>query len=676
MPITAIDLTRGPARVLLQPAEVQDLRDRGVLVSDARRERPRWFDGRFLAARDLIRDQQYFLAREADLGRSAGSGVAVGLHVGPGPTPQSVVIGAGQGVTPAGELALLPSDLTVDLADIPAQEQLSGRFGLGRQAQPPARARTGLYVLALRPVEFTANPVGAYPTSLTGARTVEDGDVIEATAVVLVPWPDDGAADALDARRSRAAHAVFVAAQGEVTASGVLPLAMLALEGNGLAWIDEPMLRRELGADRSDLPGLGFSPRALRLAHLMQHQDHLADVSRRLRGRPFAAATQFSALPPAGPLPAGSIDVRDWTQRYFPAAVDVDFSLIPDDELPALVEEALALPPIDFTASEAVLDLTAVLVLAPVPRAEFRAVLARLETRSRSLRPAAANLVAQRKPLEILQRLRLPAPLPVFEPTNPADAEWARLAQQDNLWFVRRRNLAYRDDLAGTPVAAIGGSGIEPLAVLRNRLAAVGLDGALDAVLSQATVHAAPRVIDLMNSPKVAASPTLSAATLGTLGAAAETAPLDAGAVLQVAADIQAPQTGAGLARLAAAQPRAVASKAALQRLAASGSWQTIDRRASTAPAPELAQLAARLAPAPAPKAARPPATDAPAVDTTASPAKSARDEARAARASAKAVKVAKAAKAAKAAKTATAPRSAPKPAPKPKRAPTRKPTR
>ena len=72
------------------------------------------------------------------------------------------------------------------------------------------RSRTGLFVLALRPVEFTANPIGAYPTSITGQRTVEDGDVIEATAIVLVPWTDDGATDALDARRGRAARAIFV----------------------------------------------------------------------------------------------------------------------------------------------------------------------------------------------------------------------------------------------------------------------------------------------------------------------------------------------------------------------------------------------------------------------------------------------------------------------------------
>ena len=277
MAINPIQLTQGAAREQIAAADVAALRTSGVLIEDPRRERPRWFDGRFLAARDLIRDQQYFLTREADLGRAAGSGVANGLFVTPGSDAAHPAGSAGHGITPAGELVLLPDTLTITLTDIPVAEQLSARFGLGRIPNPPLRSRTGLFVLALRPVEFTANPIGAYPTSLTGQRTVEDGDVIEATAMVLVPWQDDGADDALEARRGRAARTIFRRRQRGVSAN-VLPLAMIALQSNTIVWIDEAMVRRELGADRGDLPGLGFAPRALRVAHLLQHQSHLADV--------------------------------------------------------------------------------------------------------------------------------------------------------------------------------------------------------------------------------------------------------------------------------------------------------------------------------------------------------------------------------------------------------------
>ena len=222
-----------------------------------------------------------------------------------------------------------------------------------------------------------------------------------------------------DARRGRAARTIFTGDGKSGVSANVLPLAMIALQSNTIVWIDEAMVRRELGADRGDLPGLGFAPRALRLAHLLQHQTHLADVVAQMNGRSFAAATQFPGAAAGRSAAARHHRHARLHAALLSAEVDVDFSIIPDDELPALVEEALALPPIDFLASEAALDLTAVLVLAPVPRNEWRAVLARLESRVRTLRPAAANLVAQRKPLEILQRLRLPLPLPVARRHQP-----------------------------------------------------------------------------------------------------------------------------------------------------------------------------------------------------------------------------------------------------------------
>lgn len=597
-----IQLTKGAAREAIAPADVAALRAAGVLIDDARRERPRYFDGRFLAARDLIRDQQYFLTREADLGQAAGSGVAAGLFVDQGGAPQTLTVSAGHGTTPAGELVLLPREVSVQLANIPVAEQLSARFGLSRVPQPPLRSRTGLFVLALRPVEFTANPIGAYPTSITGKRTVEDGDVIEATAVVLIPWHDDGASDALQVRRGRAARAIFVENAERGVSANVLPLAMVALQNNTVVWIDEALVRRELGADRGDLPGLGFAPRGLRLAHLMQHQAHLADVVQLMHGRAFPAATQFAALPPAGPLPPNVINAADFTQSYFPAPVDVDFTPIPDDELPALVEEALALPPIDFSAPAEVLDSTAIVIVAPVPRHEWRAVLARLNTTTRIIKPAAPNLVAQRKPLEILQRLRLPRlnqPLP--DTTNPSDAEWQRLARLGTLWFVRRRNLAYRDDLAGAPVQMTGVNELIVEDSLRTRIASLGLTTQLDAVLSKASPAATSQVISLLASPRFTDSAALTAAALGTLKATADSQPatsaattLDRATVLDVTAKLNASGVGDGLLQIEQASAEKTLSTDALQKLAENKNALALDEAVRLKPA-EVNTLGAGL---------------------------------------------------------------------------------
>ncbi len=78
--------TLGDNRTLLTQAQVVAAQNNGSLVVESQRTRPYWFDGRFLAARDLQREQDYFLQRQADLGQAAGFGVLHGLQVG---TPAS-----------------------------------------------------------------------------------------------------------------------------------------------------------------------------------------------------------------------------------------------------------------------------------------------------------------------------------------------------------------------------------------------------------------------------------------------------------------------------------------------------------------------------------------------------------------------------------------------------------
>ena len=620
-----IDFTAGAARELIAPEDVDSLRASGALIEDVRRERPRYFDGRFLAARDLIRDQQYFLAREADLGQASGGGVTVGLRVALGQAADELVVSRGYGVTPAGELTLLPQDLTVRLADIPLAEQLSARFALSRRPQPPLRNRTGLFVLALRPVEFTANPVGAYPTSITGQRTVEDGDVIEATAVVLVPWTDDNATDALDARRGRAARAIFVENRPSGVSANVLPLAMVALQNNVVVWLDVAMARRELGADFADRPGLGVGGRALRLAYLLQYYGHLEDELRHNGGRGFPAVPRFSALPPAGPMPPGMISTRDFTQNFFPAEIDAELAPIPEDELPAMVDEALGLPAVDLTVPPALLDSTAVLVLAPVPRAEWIAVNNQLNQTgstpaTRQLLPAAANRLAARKPLEILQRLRLPSPLPVpVDTSDPVQQEWARLATLPNLWFVRRRNLAYRDDLAGRFVR-FAGRDVAAEDSVRARLEPTGLRPQFDALVERAPPNVAAEVTALLASPRFATSRVLTAAALGDLTRIGQ---LDRASVLAASARLTASGVGDGLLRLERSQGDVLTSPEALSKIAATPDWRNTDAAARAASESTVPTLAASLAGRPVltgPSAPTAPAPT-PAAPTPAAPA-------------------------------------------------------
>src|SRR5947207_14844555 len=97
--------TKGSARVRLSPGqttngakdldllELERLLDQpqsSTVVIDSRRRRPLYFDGRFLAARDLTRDQEYFVTLQADLSRVGGWGVVDGLVVQPPQNPTTL----------------------------------------------------------------------------------------------------------------------------------------------------------------------------------------------------------------------------------------------------------------------------------------------------------------------------------------------------------------------------------------------------------------------------------------------------------------------------------------------------------------------------------------------------------------------------------------------------------
>jgi hypothetical protein len=456
-----INPSQGRARVRLGQ-EVLDLLSGGSLVVDDRRRRSLFFDGRFLTARDFTREQSYFLGREGDLGGAGGAGVFAGLGVSlPDPkAPTRIKIGAGSGLTPTGELCTVPADVTLDIADVPEIERLDVAFGLSPIPRASARSRSGLFVLALRPVEFTANPVASYPTSVGGARTVEDGDIVEAAAVTLIPYPNQSSSPELDQRRAVVAREIFAGGGARGLPSDALPLAMVALDHGSVRWIDLFLVRREIGAEPLDVLGFGYARRALREAYLLQYYQHLADVLRQrelnLLGRKFAASEHFSALPPTGRLPQAAIDPADFSQVFFPPAIDVSLALIAEDELSPLVDESLMLPPIDLAASSDDLSSTAVLVLIPLPRDVLRRTM--------------LSVQAQGSLTQVLPGVTS-TPLPAGQAPDPA---WQHaLAGVDPLYYVRRRNLPYKADLVGKGVTSIVAP-VNPLPALTSRLTLLG----------------------------------------------------------------------------------------------------------------------------------------------------------------------------------------------------------
>jgi hypothetical protein len=605
------------ARERLDREELRRLHESSALIVDDRRRRPLYFDGRFLAARDLTREQNYFLSRQSDLARTGGTGVVSGLMVGLADDGRGLRIDAGHGVTPSGETVILPEPLELPLANIPETQRLDAKFGILRRPGEPARARTGLFIVALRPVEFSANPIAAYPTSITGQRTIEDGDIVEGVVASLIPYPDPGGDGELTRRRARTARTLFVEASTSGFPVDALPLAMVALERNTLRWLDPFLVRREVGADAGDGLGLGLPPRAVREAYLLQYDRHLADVLRDRdasnRSRRFPATEHFLALPPAGRMPAQAINPVDWTQNFFPPGVTVDLSIVPEDEVPALVEESFVLPPLDLTLTGEALESTAVLVLIPQPRERVRTLRATLPKLARTLQLAAPGLIAQRKPLEVLRGIRLARlPVPPPQPDTVGDATWAAelaaaTARADGLlWYIRRRNIDYRSDVVGANVRVTGDEAAAEAGVT-DAMRAAGLEDRLNTLRSGATTLARADMVALLASPRFTESALLSRAVIHELETVRvesvqpgdptppEEKPIDRTMVLAAGERFTDPKLGEGITRLEAAQPGLTAEPALVDTLVASRATTEVDRIARELPEEKVVEFAAAL---------------------------------------------------------------------------------
>jgi hypothetical protein len=449
-----------------------------AVVLDSFRTRPRYFDGRFLTGADLMRDQDYIRQRQSDLARASGFGVVQGLQVSIMQNTgfaDSLSIQPGHGITPMGDVVVVGKALDVKLADLPAVRNLNSRFGLRLEASQPIGKRSGLFILALRAVEFTANPITAYPTSVTGPRGMADGDIVEATAVTLTPYEPPNGAVSLDDMRGAAAREIFAREGSGGVLQDALPLAMLALENGSLRWLDMHMVRRETGADTPLQVTLGGPPRAVAEAHVLQYEQQLAQVIADNNGAAFSAISHFGVLPAAGRMPLASVtlDTFGFLESFFPPAVDVDFSFIAADELAALVEESLTLPPIDLMGDGADLDATSVVVLMPVERQMLPAIRALLPTNTAPLSGTPMRLPRLQAPAGLMRAmlmrrsLLLDAPV-ALAPADPmsgwrqawqmasANLTARRDGQQNLLWYVRRRTVPSRAKLEGVAKVVTG----------------------------------------------------------------------------------------------------------------------------------------------------------------------------------------------------------------------------
>ncbi len=587
--------TPAPFRERIDLTELQKWRDAGSIISDDRRRRPFWFDGRFLDAQALNAEQDYLLARLADYGRAAGFGVIQGLEVqAEEGRARSLVVQAGHGLTPSGAQVLLTQALEVDLAALAEGQRLDASFGLAGLPKSPPYNRSGLFVLALRAVEYTGEPITAYPTSLEGPRSTHDGSVIEATAVTLIPYADGAASTELNQRRRHVAREIFFEQSLKGQPEDVLPLAMLALDHGIVRWLDSYMVRRDIAQRERGVWGLGVAPRALRVAHLRQYSDQLAELqAQRGNDARFVASEHFSVLPPAGPLPVSGLDGATLRHSFFPAEMDVALSLVPEDEVPALLDEALRLPPIDLETTGEAQAGTSVLVLMAVPRPQFHLLGQSLSKLQRPLPPAQPNLVARRSPMLSLEQL-LMRRLPTVEAGGDGvDSTWRNLlAQQQQLWYVRCRNLADKAEVVGRGMG-LAIDEVKAEEAVSRRIAEANLKTRFNKILSRATRPAAAELTRFLGSPGLLRGPEVVLRAVVAELEQAET--VDSRKVRALEERFAEPDFGSGLSRLEALEPAFASNNRLQENLARSGRLTELDRLARTLPESSLPALAKRL---------------------------------------------------------------------------------
>jgi hypothetical protein len=446
--LDSFDPVRGPARERIDAQELSDPDDRGAVLLDRRRRRPRYFDDRFLTARDLTRNQQYTLLRQADLAQLSGGGIVHGLAVHTDQSGTHVRIDPGLGIARTGESMALrrAAELTLAKLRVVAAQIRTTKL-LAESAA--TRAGTGMYVLVARPVEYSRNAVMTFPDGTLAKLALADTEIVEGTWFSLMLLPGAGPNEIVGRGRARLAREVFVGGFDPTLATDGLALAVVGVVNGRVQWVDQALASRSVGGDAQ--LGFGLQGRKLRLAYQAQYTRHLADVveQRRHAGLPdgLPASTAFAALPPVGPLPRGAIQVTtsEVRQSFFPREIYVELAIMPDDELPALLAEGLARAPIDLEADGVSLEGVPVLIVVPVSRASFDQLTPRMQGIYRA--PALESTVRQvvnARPIDALGVLRRKTEPAVWSDPLPLDLEAWRKAVESatQLWYVRRRQFA------------------------------------------------------------------------------------------------------------------------------------------------------------------------------------------------------------------------------------------
>lgn len=313
---------------------------------DPKLSRTHYYDGRLLKASDLTRDQFYLDERLNEVGRVLGQGVVRGLQVKLNPDG-GLDIQAGLAIAPSGRV--LELEQKIERLNLTDDALINSR-------NPNHRAlAAGLYALVIRYAQKGVGSAEVFPKDLESKRgfyfnAYEEG-VEFALQKLAQPLPSEQLQQMLSDEFSLYARAQLVRpllvnnpGQPVGLDENSVALGLLAVERGVPRWFDQGLLRR---------PFRSAQAQNYLQIDLYNHYDELLrallEQRQPLPNRDqFLAARYFSVLPPVGAIPKGALDPVNGYQHFFPAGYEVSISPLREDDVAAVVQQSMALEPIDL----------------------------------------------------------------------------------------------------------------------------------------------------------------------------------------------------------------------------------------------------------------------------------------------------------------------------------------
>ncbi len=327
---------------------------------DPKLSRTHYYDGRLLRASDLTRDQFYLDERLREVGRALGQGIVNGFDVTLLPNRQLQVSG-GIAVTPSGRVLELETPQTiVNLTDAALINELNPGF---RSLEP------GLYVVVVRYAEQGSGSAEIYPRDLQAERGFHFNAYQEGVQFGLVKLPINLPLEKIQ-RISAQEVSVYIRAllvrqlvmgtsgQPQIIGEDAVALGVMGVEYGIAQWLDKGLLRRPFRS----VQAMNYMQQDLYAHYEELFADILSLRNSTASQDKFLAARYFSVLPPVGSLPKMAIDPINAYQHYFPEKFEVSISPVREDDLPSLIQQSLALEPIDLATDKDV-DILIAIVL-------------------------------------------------------------------------------------------------------------------------------------------------------------------------------------------------------------------------------------------------------------------------------------------------------------------------